>query len=229
MVINMTLCKKCNVEVANYLTKCPLCNTKLKAKSNEESPYNDEIENFSTHVNVIYFSKLIIKLLLFSTLITVLCNLIISKKLSWSLYVIFSVTYICSYYIFIISKKIKLSLLINCLSLELLLSVVAYLSNGMNWFLYLVGPFILLFYLFIILNIILANKDNILRNFSYYLMYITMSLFIINVLINYYNLHIFKVSWSIYSNIPLLIISIILFGLSYNKTIQNEFEKRFFI
>ena len=224
----MTVCKKCNVEVSDYLTKCPLCKTKLKDSSNEDSPYNDEIENFSRKVNIIYFSKLIIKLLMFASLITMICNIVINKKLSWSLYVLFSSAYISSYYIFIISKNIKLSLTINFISLELLLGIIAYLSNGINWFIYLVGPFTLLFYGFILLNLFLASLTNILRNFSYYLMYILVSLFLIDGFIKLYNTRVFNISWSIYSNVPLFIISFLLFGLSFNKRIQNEFEKRFF-
>ena len=225
----MALCKNCNVIVEDYLTKCPLCKSKLKDSTIEDSPYNKEIENFSKRVNIIYFTKLTIKLLLLSTLITMICNIIINKELSWSLYVLFSSIYICSYYIFIISKNLKLSLTINCLSLELLLGAIAYLSNSLNWFIYLVGPFILLFYGFVLLNIFLAKLTNILRNFSYYLMYITITLFLINILINIYNNTKPLLTWSIYSNIPLLIITFILFGLSFNKKIQNEFEKRFFI
>ena len=54
-------------------------------------------------------------------------------------------------------------------------------------------------------------------------------LFLLNGFIKVYKTNTFYISWSIYSNIPILIISFILFGLSFNKRIQNEFEKRFFI
>lgn len=221
-------CKKCNVNLAPYLDKCPLCNQRV-TKTSDNHTYNNEIETFSTRINIIYFSRLIMKILLLSNIICILLNIIINHKVSWSLYVIFSTLYIFSFYLYIVMNNKKLSFTLNMVSLELLLFMIAYLSNTLSWFTCLVGPFILIIVCFVLLNIYLSNYKNILRNFSVILVYLSFVLNLINGLIILYKTNIFDITWSKYSSIPLLIISIILMILSFNKKISEEIEKRFFI
>ncbi|MBQ6285001.1 MAG: hypothetical protein IJK67_01640 [Bacilli bacterium] len=110
-------CKKCNVRIATYLDECPLCHEKLDYTKSEENPYNSQIENFSKRVNTIYFTKLIYKLLIFSSLVVMFINLLVNKKISWSLYVLFSSIYISSFYSFVILKNKMRAFLINMLCL----------------------------------------------------------------------------------------------------------------
>lgn len=222
-------CKKCNVKLKDYLKKCPLCNTPVNNNNDESNPYNQYVEDFSTRVNVQYFSRLIMKIVVFLSLVTFIINLSVNGKVSWSLYVIASSVYICSYYFYLILENKKIAFISNMLSLELLLFIISYLTHSTSWFLLLVGPIILMVSLFILLNVYLSHHQNILRNFSTLLVYIALCLFSLDVLINIYKTSIFRIHWSIYSNIPILIIAIILFGLSFNKKITNEVEKRFFI
>ena len=222
-------CKNCNVKVASYLEKCPLCGDKLNDNITYDNPYNSQIERFSKKVNTIYFTKLVYKLLIFSSLIVMLINYLINKKINWSLYVLFSSIYISSFYTFIILKNKKAALFINIFCLELLLFMISYLTNSVNWFIFLVGPIIFLITLFVYLNIYLTSNDNILRNFSCLILYILICLILINGLIKIYNTNVFEITWSIYTTIVLSIISLISFILSFNKKITNEFEKRFFI
>ncbi len=222
-------CKNCNVKIASYLDKCPLCGERLNIDTTNDNPYNSQVENFSKRVNTIYFSKLILKILILSSLIVMLINYLVNKTISWSLYVLFSSLYVSSFYTFITMPNKKFALLINIICLELLLFVISYLTHSTSWFLCLVGPIILFVTLFVYLNIYLTNKKNILRNFSYLLIYLMACLILLNGLIKLYNSNIFKLTWSIYSTISLSIISIILIICSFNKKITNEFEKRFFI
>ncbi len=222
-------CKKCNVRLKEYLKECPLCHNKVENISEESNPYNSYVEKFSRKVNIKYFSKLIMKFLLLISFITLLLNIIINKTVNWSLYAITSSFYICSFYSYIILEDKKNAFIINVFALEMLLLIISYLTNTLSWFIYLVGPIILMVLYFVLLNIYLSNYKNILRNFSIVLMYIALILFLLDGLIHLYKIDIFTTSWSIYSNIPILIISLLLFILSFNKKIQNEFEKRFFI
>lgn len=222
-------CKKCNVKLKEYLHECPLCHTKVHNIDDESNPYDSYVENFQTRVNIKYFSKLIMKSLFLVSLITLLVNLIVNGKVNWSLYAITSSFYICSFYAYVILENKKSAFIINMLSLEILLFVISYLTHSTSWFLYLVGPIILMVLFFVLLNIYLARYKNMLRNFSVILMYIALILFLLNGLIRVYNTKAFDITWSIYSNIPIVIISFILYGLSFSTKVQNEFEKRFFI
>ena len=221
-------CKNCKVQLAPYLDKCPLCGEQIEKQSDNHS-YNNEIENFSTRINVIYFSRIAIKILMISSIICLVLNLIINKKLSWSLYVIFSSLYIFSFYLYLVLHSKKLAFILNMLLLESLLFIISYLTHDISWFACIVGPVILEVTLFILLNVYLSKYRNILRNFSCLLIYISLCLNIIDGLLIVYNNNKFYLTWSINSSIPLLVISIILMILSFNKTISEEIEKRFFI
>lgn len=221
-------CRNCKVELAPFLDKCPLCKESVE-KLSDNHTYNIISENFSTRINMLYFSKLIMKLLLISNIICLTINLIVNKKVSWSFYVMFSTLYICSFYLYLVLNNKKLAFILNMFSLELLLFIIAYITHSLSWFIYLVGPFILIVVGFVLLNIYLSKYKNILRNFSCLLIYISFILNLINGLIIIYKTNRFNLTWSMYSSIPLLIISILLMILSFNKKISEEIEKRFFI
>ena len=222
-------CKNCKVRLKDYLEKCPLCNTKVESKNENSNPYNKYIEDFSTRVNIKYFSALIIRILILVVIITMGTNLLINKTVSWSLYVAVSSFYICSFYLYITLENKKIAFILNMTSLEILLFTISYLTHDISWFIYLVGPIILMVSGYIILNVWLSKYQNILRNFSILLLYIVICLFILDALINIYNTSIISIKWSLIANIPIFCISGLLFGLSFNKKIQNEVEKRFFI
>lgn len=221
-------CKNCNVELASYLNRCPLCKTKVDNK-NDDNPYNNEIETLSTKINMIYFSKTIIRILLIANIITMICNICINKKLSWSLYVLFATIYFCSHYLFIILSNKKAALIINVICLEALLLTIALLTHTLPWFIYLVGPLIILVLLFVLLNVYLSKFTNILRNMSCLLMYIVFFLYILNGLISLFKYGQYLLSWSLIANVPIIILSVTAMLLSLNKKIVDEVEKRFFI
>ncbi|MBQ6285002.1 MAG: hypothetical protein IJK67_01645 [Bacilli bacterium] len=107
--------------------------------------------------------------------------------------------------------------------------MISYLSHSTGWFLYLVGPIILFVTMFVYLNVYLTNKNNILRNFYYLMTYLASCLILLNGLIKLYNTGIFTITWAIYSTIVLSLFAITCLILSFNKKIENEIEKRFFI
>ena len=65
-------CRKCNVEVADYLERCPLCKEALDSRVINNT-YNTEIEDFSRNVNIEYYSNFIIKLLVHQYMLIHLC------------------------------------------------------------------------------------------------------------------------------------------------------------
>lgn len=59
--------------------------------------------------------------------------------------------------------------------------------------------------------------------------YLASCLILLNGLIKLYNTGIFTITWAIYSTIVLSLFAITCLILSFNKKIENEIEKRFFI
>lgn len=230
MGVKMAYCVKCGVKIIDS-DCCPLCKTKIPVYEDLKKTYNDKVDVMPKEINYLYYSKLVCSLLIISSLICLLCNWLINHKLSWSLYVIFSSIYIMSHY-FMINTKYKMrGFILSSLSLELLIGVIAYLTNGLKWFCCLVGPFLIIgiFFIFLYINLLLKEKKNILRDDSYLLLYILLSLILIDGFIKLFNIGIFKLGWSIIAGIPIGVIAIMMFILSYNKKIVAEIEKRFFV
>lgn len=226
----MAYCVKCGVRLKQSEIKCPLCNTKVE-NAEVEPIYSPKVEYFSKRVNLIYFCKLITMILFSGAVISMIVNLSVSKTLNWSLYVLFGVIYICGHFLYLFLKHKKTIFIINILNLELLLFVIAKLTIGLSWYLNLVLPIILMCAIFILFLILLLKSPNknILRHLSYILLYIAVSLFALNGLINLYSLKAYFYTWSVYSNIPIISISAILFILSFSKRILLEVEKRVFL
>jgi len=224
-------CNKCGVKLAKYLTKCPLCGEKISDEFdyNDNRSYSSDIEYLPKEINIIYFAKLIMTILILLTTASVICNLAINKTISWSFYVIFSCIFVCFHYFFLISSKRRLCFIINTINLELLLFVSAYLNNGLRWYLYLVLPFVFLGAGTLIILSVLSKLKNIFRNMSYFLIYTSVVLFLINGLIKVYKDGVFYLTWSYYANAPILLICILLIILSFNKKLMVEVDKRLFI
>jgi len=180
----MSYCVNCGVKLAKSEKKCPLCNTKIinPNKLNEEyiPIYSNQIEKFKS-VNYKFIAKLIMSILLILAFITVCCDLIITKNISWSIYVIFSILYLSSHLSFLLTKNIYISLTINLITLELLLFIIAYLNNGLGWYLYLVFPFVFILWVYIILcaYIIKKRKKGILKRFIICLLFSSIALIVI--------------------------------------------------
>ena len=109
--------------------------------------------------------------------------------------------------------------------------IIAYLNNGLHWFLYLVCPFIFIIWLYIILCIFIFSKKrfNFLRRFSLAFASISVVLLVIEGCIDLFKDEKIIFNWSIYAVLPIAIVSILIFIFSYNKKLIDEIKQRIFI
>ena len=128
----MSYCVNCGVKLAKSEKKCPLCNTKIInpniVKEEYVPAYASQIEKFNS-INIKFIAKLSITVFLLLAAITMLCDLIITKSISWSLYVLFAIVYIITHFIFAFSKNIYFSFFLLLISTESLLFLIAYLNK----------------------------------------------------------------------------------------------------
>lgn len=230
----MSYCVNCGVKLAKSEKKCPLCHTivynpNVKEIEYEEA-YSSKVETFNK-VDKKYLSKLISLSLTMIGLISILCNLIISKEISWSIYVMSVILYICSYLIFLVNKNVYISLVLQLVCLEILLFVIAYLNHGLHWYLYLLMPFIMILFGYILLctYLIKKRKHNFLKRISFCFGFTALTLIIIESGIDLYCDNVIKLTWSLYADLPILIISVIAFVLSFNKKMLDQIKRRIFI
>ncbi len=230
----MSYCVNCGVKLKESEKVCPLCNTKVINSNNLKTEfipaYSQNIEK-TKKVNKKYLCFLITIILMGVTIITVLCNLIFTGNITWSIYVVASILFLNSKLSFVLFKNKFFPLFIDLLTTETLIYVIAYLNNGLHWFYYLVCPFIFIIWIYIILcTFVLSKKKyNLLRRFSVAFSFISVILLIIESCIDMYKYEKITINWSIYAILPIIIIGTILFLISYNRKLIEEIKQRIFI
>ena len=226
-------CYKCGVKLENNENKCPLCHTILpkEKNSNSLSAYSDKIDDIGKRINFRYITLLILLFLFMSGFVTFLCNILISGKATWSIYVIASIIYVATQVSFLYYKNKLISAVLNLFGLEYLLFTIAYMNNGMSWYLYLVMPNIFIIWLIVVLTIYLfiKKKMRFTRAVSTFLFTIALILISTEILIDLFSKNVIKLGWSLYASLPILIVCLVVFVISFNRKLINEIKKRIFL
>lgn len=231
----MSYCVNCGVKVDNSEPKCPLCGTLiLNPNLNYNTlnrPYPGTIEDPIKRIDWRYVLKLISLVLLLLSLITLLSDFLTTGSITWSIYVIASSTYLVLFLSFLYFKGYKLPMLISFVGLEFFILLIAQLNNGMKWYSYFALPFIFIIFLFVFLMITLLKRKNksVLRIIAFSMLYISLSLIVIEILTDLYISNSIELIWSLYAVLPLGILGVVFFLLSFNKKVIEELRQRMFI
>lgn len=230
----MSFCVNCGVKLKSSEKECPLCHTKVINPNNLEcldKPVYSILSDEYNKINIKFVCVLITVILVLISFITVFCNLIFTGRLSWSIYVLFSIIYLNSKLSFAVLKNKYISFVIELISTELLLFVIAYLNNGLHWYVYLVGPIIFIVWLYILIcTLVLESKKyNFLRRFSLCFLFISLILIVIEGGVDLFKNNIINFNWSPYAVVPIIIISVIIYIISYNNKLLDEIKQRLFI
>ena len=157
--------------------------------------------------------------------------MIFTGNITWSIYVIVSILFLDSKLSFILFKNKFIPLIIDLFTTETLIYVIAYLNNGLHWFYYLVCPFIFIIWIYIVLCAFVLSKKryNLLRRFSVAFSFISIILLTIEMCVDMFKYEKIIINWSIYAVLPITIIGLILFIISYNRKLMDEIKQRIFI
>lgn len=226
-------CYKCGVKLSDAERKCPLCKTRMPYHNlgTDKLAYSDKIDDINKHINFRYLARLILVILCFLGIITFLCNYFINGKITWSIYVLSSIVYLASQVSFLYFKNKIVPAIINLLGLEYLLFTIAYMTNGFNWYLYLVLPNIFIVWLLIVLCIYFFRKKKrrLTRGIAVILLLLSIILVVTEILIDLFKYNVINLQWSLYASLPILIVSLIVFVISFNRRLIEEVKKRIFI
>lgn len=230
----MSYCVNCGVKLKQSEKVCPLCNTKVINPNNLKdkfTPAYSQVVEKHKEINKKYLCELITVVLICAAIITVLCDLIFTGNSTWSIYVIVSILFLDSKLSFILFKNKFIPLLIDLFATETLIYVIAYLNNGLHWFYYLVCPFIFIIWIYIVLCAFVLSKKkfNLLRRFSVAFLFISVILLTIEMCVDMFKYEKIIINWSIYAVLPITIIGLILFIISYNRKLMDEIKQRIFI
>ena len=230
----MSYCVNCGVKLKQSEKVCPLCNTKVINPNNLKdkfTPAYSQVVEKHKGINKKYLCELITVVLICAAIITVLCDLIFTGNITWSIYVIVSILFLDSKLSFILYKNKFIPLIIDLFATETLIYVIAYLNNGLHWFYYLVCPFIFIIWIYIVLCAFVLSKKkyNLLRRVSVAFSFISVILLTIEMCVDMFKYGKIIINWSIYAVLPITIIGLILFAISYNKKLIDEIKQRIFI
>lgn len=230
----MSYCVNCGVKLKSSEKKCPLCKTKVINPNNRldnyEEAYPKRIENFK-NINYKYILKLLTMIFTLISVVVLILNYLISKEITWSAYVIFSIIYLICTFQYFLQKNIYLSHILELLGTELFMFIIALLNNGISWYIYLIAPFIFIVWSHVMLFTILirTKKPNIFHKISSILFLDSISLLGIESAIDLYKYNKITFNWSIYASIPITLLALIVLYISFNHKLMDEIKQRIFI
>ncbi len=235
----MSYCVNCGVELSLSEKSCPLCGIKVinpadPWKEPTQLPYPPNIDGEVKHLNKKFSALLVFVTMLIPIFVSCLCNLLIDGVLSWSILVIGGV--ICAG-VFIIppilfkSKSPYFFLILDMMATAIYLFVVAALTNGIKWYLFLAFPitdavFIFVFYIAYMTR---NKKLSVPLKIAGVLLNVAILCIIIDCLINFYLHARITIFWSLIVAVVCILFALIFFTLHRRKALLEEIKKRLFI
>lgn len=217
----MKKCFKCKININSNIEECPLCRTPLDNKKKVDDPFPLVKSKFN---NITLLYKLLLLISVIGILISVLINYSVSKKLSWSGFVIAAIGCFWATFLAAIKKK---NYFFKWLFTELnvILAVTFlwdYITGWHNWSLTFVLPFICILYSILVFIFRLFIR-NLLKDYIFYTY--------INCLIGLIPLYSIltnkvKIVWPSFVSVVIcsfLMISLIIFN---KKQVASELERR---
>ncbi|MDD4081348.1 MAG: DUF6320 domain-containing protein [Eubacteriales bacterium] len=234
----MSYCVECGVKLAASEPKCPLCQTPVNNPNQpvcqlEDDTHPQAIEEVISRMDRSYARQLSLVFLMIPILTVLIIDLIDPGPL-WSPYVVGAL--VMGYCFFAVPLLFRLKrpyvyIVVDVLALLGFLFLVAWMGNGISWYLSLVLPLITLLGAATLLIILAIRRQEMKR---LYRAALSMSLFALaliglEVIIDLYAWGWVWLGWSVYTAIPLLVVALMLTGLEQNKELKEAVRKRLFL
>ncbi len=137
----MSYCVHCGVELAPSEKKCPLCMTPVidptAAPAAVEKPYPDRLETVNAHIDHRYGAELATLFLAIPLAAVLILDLLISRRVTWSGYVLGAGACVCLWIIlpfFLDVEKPYLYIAVDILSASAYLGFIAWRADGLDWY-----------------------------------------------------------------------------------------------
>lgn len=234
----MSYCVHCGVELAPSEKACPLCATPVldpnRAPEAVEMPYPDRLETVNAHIDHRYGAQLATLFLAIPLAAVLILNLLISKRITWSSYVLGAGACLCLWVIlpfFLDVKKPYLYIAVDILSASAYLGLIAWRTGGMDWYSFVALPLTLLAGLAAILCVYVARRRRlpVLHRVTSMIWLGGASLVGLEALIDLYAQGAVHLEWSIYT-----LISLGAFGASFliierNPRLKADIKRRLYL
>lgn len=232
----MSYCVKCGVQLSDAEKKCPLCFTAINNQEDThlkvQRPYpleTDKIKHNGRSIAVLGMLTLLIP-----AVICLLCNILSSGSVDWSLYIIGGEACFFIYALlpFIFEKPRALF----CLSADLgvtcgYLALIGILIKDMSWLFPLGIPITVLsgIFIFILIKTVKLRQLAVLHKLAAITVIVGLFVTITELLINLFKHKSIILSWSLYILLPFSMIALMFIFIESNHTLKDKILRRLFI
>jgi hypothetical protein len=236
----MSYCVNCGVELQKSEPRCPLCGTEvinpneLLQEERPVRPYPSHVEHLDKSVDRRYIASFVSLLLLIPLFTVMLANILVSKQLTWSYYVLGGELVLFTVFLLpMIARMPKiLYAVIDAAAISVLLLLIQVMAKGdWGWFLLLGLPITVLStatgWFFAIMTLPKCKLPVLVR-FSLGLTCIGALVVAIEFFIGLYRHAIAWPTWSLYVLFPCLVLASSLLLLNRRARIKEEIKKRFY-
>ncbi len=236
----MSYCVNCGVELADSEEKCPLCGVEVINPANpwqepKNMPYPPRVERIMAHIDRRYSGILATIALSVPVLCSILIDIFMTRRISWSAYV--SGAAVCLFVWFILPMLVNkvnvyLSILYDTAALQLYLADICLITIGVKTYLSFVMPlgFALCALAYASAPIICSKKlSGTLYKPAIILANIAVFCVLIELIIDLNLNGVFQPVWSLIAAAPCLLIGVMLILLEKKQKLKDKIRRRLFV
>lgn len=233
----MSYCVHCGVELADYETKCPLCETPVidphRPEPSGEPMFVDRIEP-EKKINKRFIVALLSIVLLIPFAVTTAIDITLSLGMTWSAYVLGAVALFWVWFILPFlcpGANPYLLCAADVVSTALYIYLVCCLENSYAWYVPFALPVTLIsgVELLIMVHIHRSARIGKLTKAGLGIFALSFLPLAIDVLLAHYNKGTFMPQWSWYASVPLFVLGLTVTLLSLNRRFTSWLRKKLFV
>lgn len=233
----MSYCVHCGVELADYETKCPLCETPVvdpaRPIASGDPPFPDRIEE-GRKINKHFVVSLVSTVMLIPFIVTTLIDVILSVGMSWSAYVLGAEALFWLAFVLPFQSRGTSPYLFCCIdtaATALYVLLIAVIEGGRPWYVPLALPLIIAAGLETVVITAIYRSARIGKLTKAGLALISVSFYplAVDVVLTHYTYGSFLPRWSWYASLPLFVLGLTVVILSASRRFRAWLRKKMFI
>jgi len=233
----MSYCVHCGVKLADYETRCPLCETEVidpnRTKVITEPTYQDRMDINGKKLNKRFLIMLISLALLIPVAVIAVIDLVFSSGLTWAFYVFGAMLIIWTFIVFPIyfeEKSPYLYLAADLAVSSLYILMLSWLNSSVKWLMSIALPLILSVGLcvFLIIFVLQAKRIGKIEKGGWIGIIASFLPWAIDIAVTHYLTGSFVPVWAWYVSSPLIILGIVLVVASKSVSMSEWIRRNLF-
>lgn len=234
---NMSYCVHCGVKLADYESRCPLCDTEVidpkRNKESAEAYYQDRMDINGKKINKRFLVILISLALLVPFAVVTVIDLLFSLGLTWAFYVFSTELIVWTFIvlpIFFEGKSPYFYLTADLCVSSLYILMLSWLNPSAKWLMALAMPIILSVWVCTFLIFFIRHDKRIgkIEKIGWITILISFLPWVIDIAVTHYLTNSFIPVWAWYASTPLLIFGSVLVLASKNVSMSEWIRRNLF-